>query len=103
MDEAEYKLTLNISGHKLDGEDVVYSLVRHMGLPLLLLTISEVTTWKELLHGLMKVREAKKWSADIRTEHDVDLDPRLDLRAQHRGEYLEWVPDEVPENGKEES
>lgn len=84
----------------VDDERILISLVRHLGLPLLILRIVEITDWKPFVKATVEVLAARKWAKKILEEHGVELHPELDLRAQENDEYLEWVPDAIPTDEK---
>ncbi len=90
--ESKYKVKFRTSTD-VDGERILASLILHLSLPLLLLKIIEFTGWKDFLKASTKVMLARKWAREIDELHGVELHPELDLAAQERNEYLEWVPD----------
>ncbi len=81
------------SSTTVDDERVILSLIRGLTLPLLIHRISQAVGEKELFKAMLIVKRAQKWADDIEEEHGIALDPVMDLAAQRRGEYLEWVPD----------
>jgi hypothetical protein len=94
----EYKVKFN-STEPVNDDRVIQTLLRTLTLPLLLLRIVEMTGWKPFVKASVGVLQARKWSQKIEEDHGVDLDPIMDIVAQHRGEYLEWVPDSPEEGG----
>jgi hypothetical protein len=94
----EYKVTFN-STEPMDSDYVIQTLLRSLTLPLLLMRIVQFTGWKPFVKASVGVLHARKWAQKIEEESGIELDPVMDIAAQHRGEYLEWVPDGPEEGG----
>ncbi len=90
--ESKYTMKFR-STTDVDDDRVLFSLITHFPLPLLILRIVEYTGWKAFVKASVGVLSARKWAEKIEGNSGVELHPELDIRAQHDGEYLEWVPD----------
>ncbi len=90
-----YRVTFK-STTDVDDERVIQSLIRGLTLPLLMHRIIQASGEKEVFKALLIAKRARKWSDDIAANHGVHLDPVMDIKAAYRGEYLEFIPDEIP-------
>ncbi len=90
-----YKVTFK-STTDVDDERVIESLICGLTLPLLIHRIIQATSAKEVFKALLIAKRARKWADDIAEQHGVHLDPVMDINAQRRGEFLEFIPDEIP-------
>ncbi len=95
MSNDYYKVTFK-GATDVDDERVIESLIRGLTLPLLIHRIIQATSMKEVWKALLIAKRARKWADDIAETHGVHLDPVMDIKAQRRGEYLEFIPDEIP-------